>query len=72
MSEIVERHLNQFHDSDIILAPLGTKAQVLGFVLFYMLEAHNLRYSIIFPFSTGYEAETSTGLARIWAYHVEL
>jgi hypothetical protein len=72
LSEIVERRLNQVHDSDIILAPLGTKAQVLGFVLFFMLETHNSRYSIIFPFSTGYEAETSTGLARIWAYHVEL
>jgi hypothetical protein len=72
LSEIVDRQVKQRPDSDIILAPLGTKAQVLGFALYYMLEAHNLHYSIIFPFSTGYAAETSTGLARIWAYRIEL
>lgn len=26
---------------------------------------------IVFPFSTGYAAETSTGIVRVWTYDIE-
>ena len=36
--------------SNLYLAPLSTKAQVLGFVLFYLYEMQNTSTSIIFPY----------------------
>jgi hypothetical protein len=57
---------------NVYLAPLGTKAQVLGFGLYYLADCVNSPTSIIFPFRSGYDRETSSGLARIWSYEVPL
>lgn len=56
--------------TNLYLSPLGTKAQVLGFGLFYLGEKLN-NASILYPFSTQYRAETSIGLSRAWVYRVE-
>jgi len=57
---------------NLYLSPLATKAQVLGFALYYVTECRNTPTSIIFPFSPTYNQETSKGIARIWKYTVEL
>jgi hypothetical protein len=57
--------------TNLYLSPLGTKAQVLGFGLFYLGEKLT-NASILYPFSTQYTAETSLGLSRAWIYRVEL
>lgn len=57
--------------TNLYLSPLGTKAQTLGFGLFYVGQLRNRSASIIYPFSTQYEAETSVGLSRAWMYTVE-
>jgi hypothetical protein len=72
VSNLVTRRLRQYPGTDIILSPLGPKPQVLGFALFHIHECSALHASIIFPFSTGYAAETSSGIARVWMYEVEL
>lgn len=56
----------------IYLAPLSTKAQVLGFAL-YAIKNNNPRdeITIFFPYSTKYSKETSEGIARIWKYKID-
>jgi hypothetical protein len=55
----------------LYLAPLGTKAQALGFALFYIAECVGTAASVIFPFSEGYTPETSAGFYKAWRYKVE-
>lgn len=54
--------------TNLYLSPLATKAQALGFVLFYVTERRESNSSIIFPFSGRYEKETGAGLSRTWRY----
>jgi hypothetical protein len=58
--------------SNLYLCPLSTKAQTLGFALYFLWECQGLPASIIFPFCHEYSRETSIGLSRIWKYTVEL
>lgn len=57
--------------TNLYLSPLGTKPQVLGFALYFATERRRTPSSIIFPFTSGYEQETSKGVARSWVYNVE-
>jgi hypothetical protein len=57
--------------TNLYLSPLATKAQALGFVLFYLGECQSQNASIIFPFSARYPAEGATGISRIWKYCLE-
>jgi hypothetical protein len=56
---------------NLYLTPLATKAQVIGFGLFYLMECLNEPVSILFPFSGLYNRETSTGLSEVWKYHID-
>lgn len=60
------------HFTNLYLSPLATKAQALGFVLYYLEECVGKSVSIIYPFSAGYEKETGMGISRIWKYRIEL
>jgi hypothetical protein len=73
LKKIFENLKKQNSYPNVYLAPLGTKAQALGFGLFYLNECKDqcLPVSIIFPVSAGYEKKTSEGLSRIWRYTVE-
>lgn len=57
--------------SNLYLCPLATKPQALGFVLYFVAEGRHRNCSVIFPFSEGYEKETSKGVARTWHYVLE-
>ena len=57
---------------NLYLCPLATKAQALGFALYYLCECVGDATSIIFPFSSQYRPESSVGLARVWRYRLEL
>nr|WP_294512801.1 hypothetical protein [uncultured Rhodopila sp.] len=58
--------------TNLYLSPLGTKAQALGFALYFIHDCLDSRSAtILYPFSHSYEAETSSGLARAWLYTVE-
>ena len=69
--EIVKNHESQYGAFNLYIAPLSTKAQTLGFGLYYLTERLNTATSIIFPFAENYSQETSTGIDRIWYYSVE-
>jgi hypothetical protein len=56
---------------NLYLTPLATKAQVLGFGIFYLMESQSLPVSMIFPFSNRYNRETSVGLSELWRYNVD-
>jgi hypothetical protein len=58
--------------TNLYLSPLGTKVQALGFGLYYLSKCAGWPVSIIYPFHSGYDQETSRGVSRIWQYRVEL
>jgi hypothetical protein len=72
LAEITNRRLARHPGTSLMLCPLGTKAQALGFALYHIFEGGALGARIIFPFSEGYSAKTGTDLARAWLYRVEL
>jgi len=71
LSNYYHNYKNSFGSPNLYLAPLSTKPQTLGFILFYLNELVNTSSTMIFPFSTGYEQETSEGIGRVWIYSVE-
>ncbi|MEG3146762.1 hypothetical protein U1839_19085 [Sphingomonas sp. RT2P30] len=72
LGEIIEQRLARNRGTSVMLCPLGTKAQALGFALYHIFEGDPLGARIIFPFSEGYSPKTGTDLARAWLYRVEL
>jgi len=58
--------------TNLYLSPLGTKAQALGFALYYLYEKQNTATSIIYPFTEEYTPGTSRGISKVWLYTVEL
>lgn len=71
LKDLVGRIQKSANITNLYLSPVGTKAQVLGFGLYYIGECLDGNASIIFPFSEGYEPETSVGFHRAWLYVVE-
>lgn len=67
-------HVKRLRDlgtvNNIYLSPLATKAQAVGFALYFLSELTTEPASIIFPFSRSYARETSTGVGRTWLYEV--
>jgi hypothetical protein len=57
--------------TNLYLASVGTKPQMLGFALFYLTEMRGTATSMLFPFAERYSQETSKGIARTWMYEVE-
>lgn len=72
LREIVAERAAHGQLSNLYLCPLATKAQTLGFALFYVHEWLNAPCSMLFPFCLEYAKETSKGVSRIWKYTVEL
>ena len=71
LSEIIDRENKIAPITNLYLSPLATKAQTLGFALFYLKECQGTATSIIFPFSSRYSSEGASGLARLWRYQLE-
>ncbi|MNP30386.1 hypothetical protein D3C76_1234550 [compost metagenome] len=71
IQEVVQAEQLKRKITNLYLSPLSTKAQALGFALYYLYSGFPSA-SIIFPFADGYEQETSVGTAEIWRYTIEL
>lgn len=56
--------------NNIYLSPLATKAQAVGFALYFLAELTSEPASIVFPFSASYARETSKGVGRTWRYEI--
>ena len=72
LREIVNRNHARKPITNLYLCPLATKAQTLGFALYFLTERQNTATSVIYPFTDTYSRETSKGVARVWQYTVEL
>jgi hypothetical protein len=74
LRNIVQKHKekNENRDFNLDLSPLSTKAQTIGFGLYYITERLNSATNIIFPFAEKYSQETSEGIGRIWKYSIEI
>ena len=58
-------------DRRFYLAPLATKAQALGFALFFVAECEGAPVSIIYPFTGSIAPRTGRGISGIWRYTVD-
>ena len=73
LNEIVEGGTGMSEISNLYLAPLATKAQALGFVIYFLDHmGQNANLSVLFPYSDIYEKITDFGISRAWRYVVEL
>ncbi len=68
---IVEETRRRYSLDNLYLAPLATKAQALGFALYWLRECKGVPASILFPFAKKHARSTATGLSRISRYRVE-
>lgn len=59
--------------TNLYLSPLSTKAQTIGFALFYIVDCinHERDATVIIPESMGYSDKTSVGIDHIWRYQLE-
>lgn len=61
--------------TNVYFAPLSSKPQALGMALFYIWATKDnpmKEWSIIYPYCKQYMHNTTSGIARIWRYKVEL
>lgn len=73
VSNIVNKIDRKYGASNIYLSPLSTKAQTLGFAVYWLLEGVvRGGVTILMPECTTYSRETSLGKKRLWLYEVEL
>lgn len=71
IQKYIQRENRRSPITNLYLCPLSTKAQTLGFALYYVFECLNEPVSVIFPFSSKYSRETTEGVSKIWMYVVE-
>ncbi|MGE4300956.1 MAG: hypothetical protein AB7F40_05060 [Victivallaceae bacterium] len=72
LHEIYEKIGAEISNASWYLCPLATKAQALGFCIFFIKECKGKAVSIIYPLGRHHEQETGEGVARTWKYTVEL
>lgn len=72
VSEVVARHRKKFPNANVYLAPLATKAQTLGFAIYYICECLEGPTSILHPTFRTYSRTTSEGISGFWKFVVEL
>jgi|APMed6443717190_1056831.scaffolds.fasta_scaffold02175_5 hypothetical protein len=70
--EIVTKENRKNKITNLYLCPLSTKAQTIGFLIYYLWECMEKPVSIIFPFCKKYTKETTQGISRIWLYTIEM
>ncbi|MHB8730851.1 MAG: hypothetical protein ACYDAB_03560 [bacterium] len=72
LSTLVQAHRTSYPKANVYLSPLSTKAQTLGFAVFYLRECTDTATSVVLPFCKTYMKETSEGLSGVWLYRLEL
>lgn len=71
LSDFVKKESRNKEIGNLYLCPLSTKAQTLGFALFYVTECLDKPVSMIFPYCGSYERETTVGISKVWIYTLE-
>jgi hypothetical protein len=65
LSAIVSGVLQKHPKSRFYIAPLATKAQMLGAALYYLAEFNNVAVSLIYPVVSAHAPATSSGVSRV-------
>lgn len=77
INDFVREYIKIHDDVKIIyLAPLATKAQTLGMILFYLfekqnLETNNITIKFVYPFTKSYSSSAGENLFRINKYEID-
>ncbi|MGR0160238.1 hypothetical protein [Paenarthrobacter nitroguajacolicus] len=75
-AHVLSSHVKQLRSEgraeNVYLSPVGAKTQVLGFTWYFLCEARDTSTSMLFPFSSQYEQETSRGIACLHKFEMEL
>lgn len=72
VSDII-RNLDSLERHNVYLAPLATKVQALGFVIYWILEGRKRgACAMLLPECESYARETSVGTKRVWSFTVEM
>ncbi len=69
ISELIEEIKISNPDNNIIIAPLGTKIQALGILLYAL---RNRAIKIVYPFPSIYMSDRSEGVGESWIFKVDL
>lgn len=73
LSDVVQEIDRKGEPANVYLSPLSTKAQALGFAIYWQLEGRFRDATILLmPECLTYSRETSIGMKRLWTYTVEL
>lgn len=56
----------------VYLSPLATRAQALGFALYYLYDCIGTATTVIYPFAPAYEQRSAVGIGGLWHFRVEL
>lgn len=72
IKEYVDKEERSKSITNLYLSPLSTKAQTLGFAIYFLAECEGKPASIIFPFCDHYSRETTEGISKIWKYTIGL
>jgi hypothetical protein len=71
LSDFIKKETRNKEIGNLYLCPLSTKAQTLGFALYYITECLYKPVSMIFPYCGSYERETTVGISKVWIYTLE-
>lgn len=71
LGEIIEKNSRKEKITNLYLCPLATKAQALGFTIYYLRECSDKPVSMLYPICHSHSQETSKGISRIWKYVIE-
>ena len=71
LAETIAEHRSRHPEANVYLSPLATKAQALGFAIYYMKESRGTPTSILYPYCLKHMRSTSDGLAGIWTFLVD-
>lgn len=72
LQQFVNKHDKRKKITNLYLSPLSTKAQALGFALYYIWECEDKAISIIYPFCNNIISNTSQGISNISLFSIEL
>ena len=70
LTETVEKFQRAGRIGNLYLSPLATKPQAIGFGLYYLKNISPIPMSMIFPYASSYDRETSKGIGRTWIYPI--
>jgi len=71
LSSIVREYRMKMPDTRFYIAPLATKAQMLGAAIFHIAECDQQSVSLLYPIASAHVPGPSVGISRAWLFGVD-